>query len=305
MPFINAASRKKRGRSSWFFFPSQKVRILARGNLDGTASPQEGIKARFRQRSSRVISFLGISREDREDDDANNQLISTHPSSDGAETSSTIIRSQSQHSRRNSSSGPGLTHRLSHKFSSTFGHPTVVHRTSLRSRPSVRSIREALEPMQLDDPTSPQDISATSTCNSGSSSSPAQVPPTRHLMASAPHQSAPLRATCLLPTTLGSSPSIATFLCPGSHPLAKHHTLLFLLSSQLKRVQPPRSSSKPTSSTFYPARDQGHSAESISKWLWRPVIGLMPSDTKLAWPLCVKKTNFCAKIACSSRKPMP
>jgi serine/threonine protein kinase len=175
MPFINASSRKKRGRSSWFLFPSQKVRILDRGNLDGTTSPQEGVKARFRQKSSRVISFLGISREDREDDHANNQPNGNYLSSDGAETPSTIVRSQSQHSRRHSSSAPGLTHRLSHKFSSTFGHPTVVHRTSLRSRPSVRSIREALEPMQLDDPTSPQDVSAASTYNSGSGSSPAQV----------------------------------------------------------------------------------------------------------------------------------
>ena len=175
MPFVNLSSHKKRGRSSWFFFPSQKVRILARGNLDGTASPQEGVKARFRQRSSRVISFLRMFRDDHEDDNATCQPTAASLSSDEAETSSTIVRSQSQHGRRYSSGAPGLTHRLSHKLSSTFGHPTVVHRTSLRSRPSVRSVREALEPMHLDDPTSPQDVSVAFTYNSGSGSFPAQV----------------------------------------------------------------------------------------------------------------------------------
>ncbi len=176
MPFITMSSRKKRGRSSWIFFPSQKVRILDHGNVDGAISPQEGIKARFRRRSSRVVSILGISsKDDRGDDNAINQSTANHLSLERDETSSTIIRSQSQHSRRHSSSAAGLTHRLSHRFSSTFGHPTVVHRTSLRSRPSVRSIREGLEPIHLDELTSPQDVSAASTYNSGSGSSPAQV----------------------------------------------------------------------------------------------------------------------------------
>src|SRR2546421_11023615 len=38
---------------------------------------------------------------------------------------------------RRSHSTPGLTHLLSHKLSMTFGHPTVVHRAKLRSRPSI------------------------------------------------------------------------------------------------------------------------------------------------------------------------
>ncbi|KAK2789545.1 hypothetical protein FQN53_001664 [Emmonsiellopsis sp. PD_33] len=41
---------------------------------------------------------------------------------------------------RRSRSTPGLTHRLSHKFSITFGQPTVVHRANLRSRPGIPSI---------------------------------------------------------------------------------------------------------------------------------------------------------------------
>ncbi|KAK2735879.1 hypothetical protein FQN57_001085 [Myotisia sp. PD_48] len=36
-------------------------------------------------------------------------------------------------------SSPGLTHRLSDRFSMTFGQPTVVHRANLRRRPSISS----------------------------------------------------------------------------------------------------------------------------------------------------------------------
>ena len=43
---------------------------------------------------------------------------------------------------RHSRSMPGLAHQLSHKLSSTFGNPTIVHRPSLRSRPSLSSLRE-------------------------------------------------------------------------------------------------------------------------------------------------------------------
>ena len=42
---------------------------------------------------------------------------------------------------RQSRSMPGLAHQLSHKISSTFGNPTVVHRPSLRTRPSLKSVR--------------------------------------------------------------------------------------------------------------------------------------------------------------------
>jgi serine/threonine protein kinase len=175
MPFISISSRKKRGRSSWIFLPSQKIRILDRGNFDGTASPQEGVKARFRRRGSRVMSRLGISKEDPEDDNTHSQSNANHLCSEKEETSSIIIRSRSRHSRRNSSSVPGLSHRLSHTISSTFGHPTIVHRPSLRSRPSVRSMREGRDPIHLDDAIAPQDVSAVSTYKSGSGSSPVQV----------------------------------------------------------------------------------------------------------------------------------
>ena len=43
---------------------------------------------------------------------------------------------------RQSRSMPGMAHQLSHKISSTFGNPTVVHRPSQRSRPSFELARE-------------------------------------------------------------------------------------------------------------------------------------------------------------------
>lgn len=122
------------------------------------------------------MSLLRISsKEDHKDGNIDNETSANATSLERYETSSTIVRSRSQHSRRHSSSLPGLTHRLSHKFSSTFGHPTVVHRTSLRSRPSIRSIREGLDPVHLEHASSPHNVSAASTYNSGSGSSPPRV----------------------------------------------------------------------------------------------------------------------------------
>lgn len=41
---------------------------------------------------------------------------------------------------RHSRSTPGFAHQLSHKLSHTFGHPTIVHRPNLRTRPSLNSV---------------------------------------------------------------------------------------------------------------------------------------------------------------------
>ena len=43
---------------------------------------------------------------------------------------------------RKSLSTPGLAHQLSHKLSTTFGNPTIVHRPSMRTRPSIHSIHD-------------------------------------------------------------------------------------------------------------------------------------------------------------------
>ena len=53
---------------------------------------------------------------------------------------------------RQSKSNSGFAHQLSHKLSTTFGNPTIVHRPNLRTRPSLLSMRED----------SPQDLGAQS-----------------------------------------------------------------------------------------------------------------------------------------------
>ena len=53
---------------------------------------------------------------------------------------------------RQSRSNSGFAHQLSHKLSTTFGNPTIVHRPNLRTRPSLLSMRED----------SPQDLGAQS-----------------------------------------------------------------------------------------------------------------------------------------------
>lgn len=64
-----------------------------------------------------------------------------------------IIRADTRFKRkdpisfRKSISTPSLAHQISHKLSTTFGNPTIVHRPSLRTRPSLQSLQ--------DNPTSP------------------------------------------------------------------------------------------------------------------------------------------------------
>lgn len=47
---------------------------------------------------------------------------------------------------RKSFSTLGLAHQLSHKLSTTFGNPTIVHRPNMRTRPSIHSITSDHEP---------------------------------------------------------------------------------------------------------------------------------------------------------------
>ena len=58
---------------------------------------------------------------------------------------------------RQSTSNPGFAHQLSHKLSATFGHPTVVHRPNLRTRPSLLSMHE--DPPQDPEARSDQELS--------------------------------------------------------------------------------------------------------------------------------------------------
>ncbi|KAL9115296.1 MAG: hypothetical protein Q9187_007327, partial [Circinaria calcarea] len=69
---------------------------------------------------------------------------------------------------RQSRSMPGIAHQLSHKLSSTFGNPTVVHRPSQRSRPSFELARESPTKSNTSKTESPQaDTDPSSFFNSG------------------------------------------------------------------------------------------------------------------------------------------
>ena len=75
---------------------------------------------------------------------------------------------------RQSRSNSGFAHQLSHKLSSTFGNPTIVHRPNTRTRPSLTSMHEEPPPHQClpsDQELSPQDSTAPSSYTfSGSTS---------------------------------------------------------------------------------------------------------------------------------------
>ena len=69
---------------------------------------------------------------------------------------------------RQSRSMPGMAHQLSHKLSSTFGNPTVVHRPNQRSRPSFELARELPTTSNASEKNSPQaDTDPSSFFNSG------------------------------------------------------------------------------------------------------------------------------------------
>lgn len=71
---------------------------------------------------------------------------------------------------RKSVSTPGLAHQLSHKISTTFGNPTIVHRPNLRTRPSLQLIqskhnRPTLLTLNSDQGPTNQDSTAPSSFN--------------------------------------------------------------------------------------------------------------------------------------------
>jgi serine/threonine protein kinase len=69
----------------------------------------------------------------------------------------------------------GISHRLSHRFSSTFSHPTIVHRTELRVKPSVHGVYSPLAPLNTSVDRNVE-ISQVSTMIGSSESSPTEKP---------------------------------------------------------------------------------------------------------------------------------
>ena len=68
---------------------------------------------------------------------------------------------------RESQSLPSLSHRLSHRLSTTFGNPTVVHRPNLRVRPSLEAARREKKPTKrlVVQEENPQDLTDPSSYN--------------------------------------------------------------------------------------------------------------------------------------------
>ena len=52
------------------------------------------------------------------------------------------IKQKNHGGLRKSLSTPGLAQQLSHKLSTTFGNPTIVHRPNMRTRPSIHSVHD-------------------------------------------------------------------------------------------------------------------------------------------------------------------
>lgn len=86
----------------------------------------------------------------------------------------TLMKRTDHSGFRKSLSTPSLAHQLSHKISTTFGNPTVVHRPNLRSRPSIHSIHDKPTSSILtgDQEPSPHDSTAPSSFNASDSVSP-------------------------------------------------------------------------------------------------------------------------------------
>lgn len=87
------------------------------------------------------------------------------------QTDGTAVRREPlgfRHSKTNS----GFAHQLSHRLSSTFGNPTIVHRPNLRTRPALLSMHE-VPPLAADNPydhlPSPQESTAPSSYNASGS----------------------------------------------------------------------------------------------------------------------------------------
>ncbi|KAL9113531.1 MAG: hypothetical protein Q9227_002269 [Pyrenula ochraceoflavens] len=154
--------------------PSDETKSTAHGYdvpmLTPTGSSKSLTATTIRHPLALTLNNHSRSNAQRKKDSFNSQESSGTPSfhkkraTSVSEKDAGLLRKSSD--LRRSQSIPGLSHRLSHKLSSTFGHPTVVHRTSQRSRPSVQSIRQ-------DDPNTGSTDPSSQT-NSGSGSAPTQ-----------------------------------------------------------------------------------------------------------------------------------
>lgn len=103
---------------------------------------------------------------------ADDPRVSRGPSQPPSIPMDTSMTSKHSGGLKQSKSNSGFAHQLSHKLSSTFGNPTIVHRPNLRTRPALLSMHE--EPpleidLQKDQLPSPQESTAPSSYNASGS----------------------------------------------------------------------------------------------------------------------------------------
>ena len=78
---------------------------------------------------------------------ADRPKISHRLSQSQLNSAATLIKPKEVRGLRQSKSNSSFAHQLSHKLSSTFGNPTIVHRPNLRTRPALLSIHEDPSPV--------------------------------------------------------------------------------------------------------------------------------------------------------------
>ncbi|KAL6714652.1 hypothetical protein ACLMJK_008077 [Lecanora helva] len=105
---------------------------------------------------------------------ADHPKMSCQPDRISPTSSDMLLSNQGPAGLRQNKANSGLTHQLSHRLSSTFGNPTVVHRPSMRTRPTLLSMHEELPKgshIPVDHVPSPQDSTAPSSYNTSGSTS--------------------------------------------------------------------------------------------------------------------------------------
>jgi serine/threonine protein kinase len=199
MPFINAKRRMPRQPKQVFFdgsadsHRSVKARIRSIFSFSSRQSEDSSLMRRDSLRSQpppppqssadttvvksprmRIVAAPGQIERDFLCDLP--QMIQHGMAPDGTISPDQYNVMSSSRALRRSQSSPGLTHKISDKIYQTFGDPTIVHRSEMRSRPSLQEIGY-LPDCTLPAIDSSQRVSeSSSTYQSRSSSSPARKP---------------------------------------------------------------------------------------------------------------------------------
>lgn len=156
----------------------------AKAQLSTNSSPvkRQDLESRFESSSRTLSSQLP---RDGQNGQENIKRSQTHDQLD------VVTPKEKRSDIRRSHSTPGLTDRLSHRLSTTFGQPTVVHRASLRSRPNISSIRgPPNSPEQCTKNDDPQVITDPSTATQSRSGSSPLSPSTNPTSEGTPNNTA-------------------------------------------------------------------------------------------------------------------